>query len=417
MNDAHMRSIAQLQEFLQSGEGISFIGGSLKERYRWIEQTLFRHGYFRLRKRDKSVVKQYIMKMTGYSDAQATRLIARKRDTCEIKPKQGRRHVFPKVYGPQDIALLAKVDKAHQRPNGKAVKKILEREYQVYGKEAYEQISRISASHIYNLRETRQYRSVCGSFAKTKPTKRPIGERRKPDNQGKPGYLRVDTVHQGDIIDEHGRRKGVYHINIVDEWVQWQMMGCVEGISERFLAPLLQSLIEQYPYVIVNVHSDNGSEYVNKTVAALLEKMYIHQTKSRPRRSNDNALAETKNGSVIRKHMGYAYIDQKHADKINHFYKTYMNPYVNFHRPCAFSEDVPDQKKKGKITKRYNTYLTPFERLTTHPLASNFLKKGVTMELLQQFASQMSDTEAAIGMQKAKYELFKSIRLSRNNII
>jgi transposase InsO family protein len=261
------------------------------------------------------------------------------------------------------------------------------------------------------LRNTHQYRSKRGTYTKTKPTSVPIGERRKPDNEGKPGYLRIDTVHQGDYVDQGGHTKGVYHINIVDEWTQWEMIGSVEGISERFLAPLLEQLLKQFPFRIINFHSDNGSEYINKVVAKLLNKMNISQTKSRPRRSNDNGLVETKNGSVIRKHMGYAYIPQKHAEKINIFYKTYMNPYLNFHRPCAFPEDVPDKKKKGKIKKQYKIYLTPFERLKTHPTASKFLKNNVTLQLLQQFADQMSDTEAAKDMQKAKKELLKSVTL------
>ena len=47
-----------------------------------------------------------------------------------------------------------------------------------------------------------------------------IGERRRPDPQGQPGYLRVDTVHQGD----RPGAKGVYHINAVDEVTQWQIV-------------------------------------------------------------------------------------------------------------------------------------------------------------------------------------------------
>jgi hypothetical protein len=413
MNDSHMRSIAQIEQFLQVGAAFTFSGKSVKEKYAWIEHVLWRFSYFRLRKRDKSVVKQYIMKMTGYSDAQAGRLIARKRDCGRILVLNGKRHRFPKKYTPADVALLVEVDKAHARLNGNATKEILKREYGVYGKEKYKRISGISVSHIYNLRKTRQYRSKLGSFEKTKGVASSIGERRKPDNEGKPGYVRVDTVHQGDYVNNGEYKKGVYHINVVDEWSQWEVVGAVPKITERFLAPLLERLMDQFPFTIINFHSDNGSEYINHIVAALLNKLSVRQTKSRPRRSNDNGLAETKNGAVIRKHIGYAYIEQIHAKTINYFYRTYFNPYLNYHRPCAFPEAIPDKKKKGKIKKRYKTYLTPFERLRAHSEASKFLKKGVTIPLLQQFASQKSDTEAAKDMQKAKYELMKSIRKQR----
>jgi transposase InsO family protein len=59
------------------------------------------------------------------------------------------------------------------------------------------------------------------------------------------------------------------------------------------------------PFPIRGFHSDNGSEFINQTLARLLNKLLIEQTKSRLRHSNDNGLVETKNGAVIRKHMGY----------------------------------------------------------------------------------------------------------------
>jgi transposase InsO family protein len=56
----------------------------------------------------------------------------------------------------------------------------------------------------------------------------------------------------------------------------------VERISEAWLMPLLESITEQFPFVILKFHSDNGSEFLHKTVARLLEKLLIEQTKSRP---------------------------------------------------------------------------------------------------------------------------------------
>lgn len=408
MNDSHLVSIAQLKEFLKVGAGVVFTRDSSDETYRWIEAVLSRFQYFSLKRTDKSIVKKYLMRMTGYSDAQITRLIKKKKKFRVIRVDHiGKRHTFKKIYGPQDVALLIKVDDAHERLSGKATKKILVREFKNYGKSDYENLSKISVSHIYNLRSTRQYISHLGTYEKTKPTTTPIGKRIKPDNLGQPGYIRVDTVHQGDYTDEQGQKKGVYHINLVDEITQWEIVGSVEGISERFLVPLLKGLMEQFPFRIINFHSDNGSEYINKIVAQLLNNLMINQTKSRPRHSNDNGLAETKNGSVIRKHMGYGYIAQRHAEKINLFYRHYFNPYLNFHRPSAFPTPAMDEKKKGKIKNVYKDYLTPFEKLQSIANVKSFFKPFATMELLEQFSKQLSDTEAAAQMQKAKMELFK----------
>jgi len=278
MTDSHITSIAQIKEFLKLNGSIQFQAVSKKEKYQWIEKSLSKFRYFSLRKKDKVTVKNYIRQMTGLSDARTTRIIARKKKFGKLWLGSTRRHRFPKKYTPEDVARLIETDNLHLRLSGPATKKILEREYKTYGKEEYQNISKISSAHIYNLRGTRQYQSHSLTIKKTNPRKIPIGERRKPDSQGKPGYLRVDSVHQGDMEKE----KGVYHINIVDEVTQWEIVGCVERISEYFLIPLLKDLIEQFPFVILGFHSDNGSEFINRQVAQLLNKLLIQQTKCRP---------------------------------------------------------------------------------------------------------------------------------------
>jgi len=171
-----------------------------------------------------------------------------------------------------------------------------------------------------------------------------IGERRKPDPRGQPGFLRIDTVHQGDSAGPGQGAKGVYHINAVDEVTQWQVATATQAISEAYLIPALEALLLQFPFRILGFHSDNGSEYINRTVAKLLGKLHIEQTKSRPRQSGDNGLVETKNGAVIRKHIGYGHIAQAHAEPIHSFYRDHLNPYLNYHRPCAQPEVEIDPK-------------------------------------------------------------------------
>jgi transposase InsO family protein len=130
-----------------------------------------------------------------------------------------------------------------------------------------------------------------------------IGERRRPQPNGQPRYLRVDTV-QGTWTGV----KGLYNITSVDEVTQWQVMGAAQQISEAYLLPVVEGMLAQFPFRIQGFHSDNGSEFINHTVAKLLNKLRIEQTKSRPRHSNDNGLVECKNGAVVRKHMGYTHI-------------------------------------------------------------------------------------------------------------
>ncbi len=404
MNDSHIGSIAQIKEFLKI-DSVKFESTSLKEKHTWIDNVLTKFRYFTLRKKDRSVVKKYIIKMTGLSNDRVKKLVSRKKKTGSVWIKSTKRHHFPKKYNTGDIMRVIETDNAHLRLSGPATRAILEREYTVFNKVEYENISGVSASHIYNIRETRQYRSHSTTIQKTCSTNIPIGERRKPEPEGRPGFLRVDSVHQGDLE----KKKGVYHINIVDEVTQWQIVGCVEKISERFLEPLISDLIKQFPFKIINFHSDNGSEYINKIIANLLNKLLIKQTKSRARKTNDNALVEGKNGSVIRKHMGHLHIPASFAPDINCFYKDYLNIYLPYHRPCGYATIIVD--KKGKEKKVYKTYQVPYERLKSLPNANQYLKKGLTFEVLDKIAYRESDNECAILMQKAKGELlinFKS---------
>ncbi len=153
----------------------------------------------------------------------------------------------------------------------------------------------------------------------------------------------------------------MYHINAVDEVTQWQIVAATARISEAWLEPVLVALLRQFPFRIRGFHSDNGSEFINATVARLLNKLLIEQTKSRPRHSNDNGLVETKNGAVIRKHMGYGYLDAAHAEPLQHFYTAHFNPYLNYHRPCAQAEVEVDDKGRKRCF--YRRYQTPLETL------------------------------------------------------
>ena len=323
-----------------------------------------------------------------------------------MRVKEYNRNKFEKKYTNKDILLLAQTAELHDYPNGAALKKILERMANKYGEEEYRNLSNISVSHIYNLKKTVFYRRSVTFYQETRKAKgRTIGERCKPEPGGKPGYLRVDTVHQGDKNGE----KGVYHINTVDEVVQWEVVGAVEKITDCHLIPLLQKLIASYPYRIINFHADNGTEYMNRRVAEMLNKLFVKLTKSRPRHSNDNALAETKNGWVLRKWMGYTHIGQKHAKGINDFYFDCFNEYLNFHRPCAFPIAVKDKKGKIKKKYRYQDYMTPYEKLRSIPHARVYLKEGVTFERLDKIARRYTDNEMAKKVQLERDKLFDKI--------
>ncbi len=271
MDDTEAVSLEQVRAFLAGSGEVRFVGQRRAEVYAWVERTLVRHQYGSLGRANKGVVRQYIARMTGRSRAQVTRLIAGHRKTGQVKGTAYQRTKFATRYTATDVGLLAYVDKAHGNLSGPATKRILEREYFDYGQAVYSRLAAISVAQIYRFRNSAAYRQRNTTYQPTRPTVIPIGERRKPQPHGLPGYLRIDTVHQGD----RDGVKGIYHINAVDEVTQWEVVAATPQISDLWLIPLLETMLQQFPFVIRGFHSDNGSEFINYTVARLLGKLLI----------------------------------------------------------------------------------------------------------------------------------------------
>jgi hypothetical protein len=416
MNEERIDTIEQVEQFLGASARIEFSGtGNDSERYGHISRVLKRFDYPRRGKRERGVLLKYLQHTSGYSRAQVTRLVTRWQrnrlaEVPLVKRYGGPTAPFARKYTPADIGLLVEMDKANEDVCGPAIAHLLQRAYHAYDDPRYERLATLSVSHLYNLRKSAGYQSQRKHFTSTRPVCNAIGVRKAPGPEGRAGFVRIDTVHQGDLDGV----KGVYHITCVDAVSQWQVEACVQGISEAHLLPVLALIIDQFPFPVVGFHSDNGSEYINHRVAKMLEKLRIEQTKSRSRHSNDNALAESKNASVVRKHMGYSHIPQSFAKPINAFYQATFNPWLNLHRPCLFATSVTNAK--GKIVKRYRheDVKTPLEclaQLSALNLAT--FKPGITLAALQAQAKSQTDLAAAQAMQRVKSELFASFAKSR----
>ena len=367
-----IRTPEQVRAFLGGSEPVDFDLDDRDSAYLFVRRSLERLRYHRLGKPDKGLVRAYLAKVTGLSRAQLTRLIARHRRTGDIRDRRKKppANAFRRRYTPRDAALLAEVDDACGRLSGPATKEILRRQYEVHGDGRFERLARISNGHTYNLRKPRDYRIGALRLAKTRPVHTPIGVRRKPDPDGRPGFVRVDTVHQGDLNGE----KGLYVLNVVDQVTQFEHIGAVVRITEIFMLPVLEDLLTAFPFRVRAFHADNGSEYVNHRVARLLNKLHIGEfTKSRPRHSNDNALVESKNGAIVRKWIGRAHIPAERAPDVNDFLRNRLCPFLNFHRPCLFPSEV--EGPRGRIKKRYRQRdaATPYENSSrsTTPRASS----------------------------------------------
>lgn len=413
MNEAQVRTVVQVRQILEGTQELEFRAAKDDEgRYRWIDEVLRRLGYRQLGRSDRGAVLAYLQRLSGYSRAQVTRLVVR---WVEGQPlvKQYRppQHAFAKRYTAADVALLADVDRAMGTLSGPATACVLRRQRDVFGDARFGRLGSISVAHLYNLRNSDCYRQQRVVMTKTSGDRAAaIGVRRAPAPDGRPGFIRIDSVHQGDLDGV----KGLYHIDAVDCVTQWQIVASVQTISEAHMLPIIEQMLQQFPFKIAGFHADNGSEYVNHRVAALLNKLRIEFTRSRPRKSNDNGLAETKNGAVVRKVFGYTHIPQRHAARFNTFCVEYLNPFLNFHRPCLFATEIADPKKPGRIKRVYRPAdaMTPLDKLASLPAATKHLRPGVTLEHLQQLARALNDVQAAEELNEARAALFRTIPAS-----
>ena len=265
MNDEQLSTLAQLGAFVEGTVAMDFTVAE-EERYEFIARTVKRFGYGRLKRADKAVVLRFLERVSGYSRQQITRLVKRGIERRPlIKRYQGSRTSFARIYTGADVVLLAQTDTLHGTLSGLATKKLMERAYSLFGDPRYQRLATISVAHLYNLRQGPGYLRHRQVWTKTRPVTVQIGERRAPAPNKRPGYLRVDSVHQG---DQDGM-KGVYHINAVDCVTQYEGVATCERISEAFLIPVLEELLQSFPFVILGFHTDNGSEYINQFLSLI----------------------------------------------------------------------------------------------------------------------------------------------------
>ncbi len=406
MSLEHLNTLGAIKQFLDVTQEVAFnVATEKSERYRWVQKALVKHRYLQLGKTDRGTVTRYLIKVTGYSLAQTRRLIRQYVKTGTVSVKPARRNGFKRAYTDADIRLLASMDERHGQPSGAVLKKLCERAYQRFGQADYRRLAGISVSHLYNLRASKTYQRQRCVLTKTRPKAASIGQRRKPCPNDQPGYIRIDSVHQGD----QDKRKGIYHVNAVDEVTQFQIIVTLERISEAFMLPALRQILAAFPFKIRGFHADNGGEYINYTVAELLDKLHIEFTKSRPRHSNDNGLVESKNGSVIRKLYGYTHIPQQYATDFTELNSHQVYRYVNFHRPCYFPTTIIDEKGKERKKYRYDDMMTPYEKFRSLAKPSQYLKPGITFRNLDAFANEMTDNEAAEQLNSARDHLFQQL--------
>ena len=202
MNDSHIVSMWQVEESVKTAVVPTFSFDSHQQAHAWVSEVLDRFRYFdkQRTKKEKVLIRAYITRYAAYSVSQLTRLVKEKKETGTLKYGKGKKkHQFKKIYTPEDARLLVLADNAYRRMSEDAMRAVFRDEYALYGKNEYERLSKISHGHFYRLRATDAYKENALTIGRTISVSRAIGIRKKPQPDGKPGYIRADTVHQGDL--------------------------------------------------------------------------------------------------------------------------------------------------------------------------------------------------------------------------
>lgn len=224
LNEKTIRTLDQIRAVLDGTHALEFtVDSGSQARCEWVESVLKRFRYNELRRPDRGLLLCYLRRFSGFSRAHVTRLVQRWLNGERLLYLRGTpSNAFARRYTDADLDALADVEREYGRLSGPATVAVLRRMYQVYGDERYVRLQHLSPSHLYNLRRSETYRARHTVRTKTRsdPKGATIAARRAPTPENRPGFIRIDSVHQGNL---HGRR-GLYHINAVDCVTQWEVV-------------------------------------------------------------------------------------------------------------------------------------------------------------------------------------------------
>jgi len=211
----------------------------------------------------------------------------------------------------------------------------------------------------------RQVRGATPSIRRSVPV-RTFGDWKDPP----PGFLEIDLVSHGGGTVEGGFVHTLTLTDIASGWTE-----CVALLvrDSALVVEALARLRTSMPFPLQGIDSDNGSEFINEALIAYCKETNVEFTRSRPYRKNDQAWVEQKNGSVVRRLVGYRRIEGlAAADALSRLYAA-SRLFVNFFQP---SFKLADKTRVGAhVSKRYHAPETPCARLLKLDAVTDAMKE------------------------------------------
>jgi hypothetical protein len=303
---------------------------------------------------------------TGYNRKYAIKLLRGPLPRAALPVGHGR----PPVYGPEDVAVLRTCWEIADHVCSKRLAPFLSEllgklracgELSELSPGLVDRVANMSAATIDRL--LGPYRALSGGRGRstTRPgallrNQVPIKTFAEWDN-ARPGFLEIDLVaHCGPIA----AGQFLFTLTTVDVATGWTLCRGVRNKGEEAVFDELAEIRRRLPFPLLGLDSDNGGEFINRTLVRYCEEQSITLTRARPYRKNDSCHVEQKNWSVVRRLVGYARFEQEALPVLNSLY-TLAEEYVNFLQPVL--KLVEKTRNGPRVHRRYDSAQTPYRRL------------------------------------------------------
>lgn len=338
-------------------------------------------------KGSKAVMLDELCALTGWQRdhaRKALRVALRPRSVGRRRPRRG------VVYGDDVVAALRKVWAVMDAPAGKRLAPFLPEivarlracgELHVDDATAGK-LCRMSAATIdRRLGPDRARRALKGRSG-TKPgslLKSQIPVRTWAEwDEDRPGFVEIDLVAHdgGDSSGEFAQT-----LTVTDIATGWTEEAALKNKARKWVVVALDEISDRFPFPVLGIDSDNGTEFINRHLLAYCEDRRITFTRSRPGNKNDGCHVEQKNWSVVRKTVGYHRYDMPAELELLDQIYALLRLQVNFFSP---QQKLLSKKRVGaKVTKKYHTAKTPYQRLMADGRISNEVKAALTEQYHQ----------------------------------